>query len=177
MGSKAMGPFWVKLTIMSHNFFRLVSACGLILLLAGGSQGKPAANAAPSAAGGGRITAAFDGLQGRTGYLRVSLFNANGFPDGVPLARRDISLQALGAKTLASLKITFGGLKPGTYAVCAFHDRNGSGKLTQNFLGIPQEEWGMSGNPHPRYRAPRFGEAKIGLNPQEEKTTFIILHT
>ena len=102
---------------------------------------------------------------------------SNGFPDGVPLAQRDISLQALGAKTLGSLSITFAGLRPGAYAVCAFHDRDGSGKLTQNFLGIPQEEWGMSGNPRPRYRTPRFGEAKIGLNAREEKTISITLHT
>ncbi len=156
--------------------FRLIAACGLAFFLGSGTQGEPPASAAPSATGGGRITAAFDGLQGRTGYLRVSLFNATSFPDGVPLARRDIPLQTLGAKT-SPLTITFAGLPPGAYAVCAFHDRNGSGKLTQDFLGIPQEEWGMSGNPRPRYRAPRFGEAKIGLNAREEKTIFITLHS
>ncbi len=169
-----MEAFWVN-TIMSHKSFQSLAACGL-LLLAGGTQGKPTVNTALSGAGTGRITAAFNGLQGRSGYLRVSLFNASSFPDGVPLARRDISIQALGAKA-SPLTITFAGLRPGAYAVCAFHDRDGGGKLTQDFLGIPQEEWGMSGNPHPQFRAPRFGEAKIGLDARQEKTISITLHT
>ena len=161
---------------MSHSSSWLV--CALFLLLVGSTQGRPPADAAPSHTGGGRITAAFSGLQGRTGYLRVSLFGgADSFPDGVPLARRDVSLQTLNAKPAGSLTVTFAGLPPGAYAVCAFHDRDGSGKLTQNFLGIPQEEWGMSGNPRPQYRAPRFDEAKVSVNARQAKTIFIVLHT
>ncbi len=156
------------------NYLPCIAACGSVLLLAGAVPGKPAAPARSATAG--RITAAISGLQGSGGYLRVSLFNASSFPDGAPLARRDIALQALGAKTAGPLTVSFAGLRPGAYAVCAFHDRDGSGKLTQNFLGIPQEEWGMSGNPRPQYRAPRFGEAKVSLNAREQKTIPIKLH-
>ncbi len=137
---------------MSFKHFPLLAACGIVLLLAGTAQGKPSIAPALPGAATGRIAASFSGLQGRNGYLRVSLFNAGSFPDGVPLARQDISLQALGIKA-SPPTITFAGLRPGAYAVCAFHDRDGSGKLTQNFLGIPLEEWGMSGNPRPHYRA------------------------
>lgn len=131
------------------------------------------------AASGGRITATFHGLRGRDGYLRVSLYDcSDGFPDGAPAARKDLTLPALDPKTpLDSLSVTFDGLWPGVYAVCAFHDCNGSGRLTQNFLGIPEEEWGMSGNPRPRYRAPRFDQARLGLGASEAKTVSITLHT
>lgn len=172
MGSEVKGTFWVT-TSMSFKHFPLLAACGFVLLLTVTAQGKP--STAPPGADTGRIAASFSGLQGRSGYLRVSLFNAGSFPDGVPLARQDISLPALGMKA-SPPTITFAGLRPGAYAVCAFHDRDGSGKLTQNFLGIPLEEWGMSGNPRPRYRSPRFDEAKISLNAREEKTISLRLH-
>ncbi len=167
---------------MLQKHFSLVSACILAGLLAGRTQGKPPALAAPHIPAAtrpgksGRITAAIDGLQGSSGYLRVSLYaSSTDFPDGVPLARRDIPLQALGTKAFP-LTITFSGLRPGAYAVCAFHDRDGSGKLTQSFLGIPEEEWGMSGNPRPQLRVPRFGEARIDLKAQEAKLISITLH-
>lgn len=155
---------------------RLLPACGILFLLAGGAFGKPPAAAAPRA--DGSITAVLHGLQSSTGYLRVSLYaDAKDFPDGTPLFRRDISLQALSTKqSLSALTVTFAGLHPGTYAVCAFHDRTGSGKMTQDMLGIPLEEWGMSGNPRPRFRAPRFDEARLDLKARETKSTIIVLH-
>lgn len=50
---------------------------------------------------------------------------------------------------------------PGTYAVQAFHDENGDGKLNRNALGIPREDIGFS------------REAPIGLHgPQFMKAAF-----
>lgn len=72
--------------------------------------------------------------------MRVSLYDrSDDFPNGAPAARKDLTLPALGPKTLLdSLTVTFEGLRPGLYAVCAFHDRAGSGRLTQNFLGASE---------------------------------------
>ncbi len=154
-------------------------ACCALGLTAAGAAGGPHA-AVPAAVGGsGRITATFHGLRSRDGFLRVSLYDRSaGFPDGSPAARKDLTLPALDPKTpLDALSVTFEGLRPGVYAVCAFHDRNGSGRLTQNFLGVPQEEWGMSGNPRARFRAPRFEQARLGLSASEAKSVSITLHT
>lgn len=149
-------------------------ACGVLAMQA---QSEPQA-VVSSPPHQGRITAVFQGLKSRDGYLRVSLYDrADGFPNGSPVARRDFLLPALDPKTpLDSLSVTFDGLPPGAYAVCAFHDRDGSGRLSENFLGIPQEEWGMSNDPRPRFRAPRFEQARIGLSPMEAKTITIRLH-
>lgn len=161
---------------MYVNFIYFVPAllCGA---LACGTAHEPQA-AASSPAYQGRITAVFQGLKSRDGYLRVSLYDrADGFPNGSPVARRDFLLPTLDPKTpLDSLSVTFDGLPPGAYAVCAFHDRDGSGRLTQNFLGMPQEEWGMSNDPRPKFRAPRFEQARLGLSPMESKTITIRLH-
>lgn len=155
----------------------LASGCGVLCLCAAPGQSEPQA-AVSSAHFQGRITAVFHGLQSRDGYLRVSLYDrADSFPNGSPVARRDFLLPTLDPKTpLDSLSVTFGDLPPGTYAVCAFHDRDGSGRLVENFLGIPQEEWGMSNDPRPKFRAPRFEQARLGLSALETKTITIRLH-
>ncbi len=43
--------------------------------------------------------------------------------------------------------ISFAGLKPGRYAVSAFHDADKDGKVKTNFIGIPREAVGVSNNP------------------------------
>lgn len=158
----------------------LALACFALSLAARQGNGEPqAAELYRATAGkGGRITVIFHGLQGRDGYLRVGLYDQpDGFPSGAPVAHKDLLLQDLPPQTpLDTLTVTFDSLRPGAYAVCAFHDRDSSGRLAQNFLGIPQEEWGMSGNPRPRFRAPRFDQARLGLGAQEAKTLLITLH-
>ncbi len=126
----------------------------------------------------GQVTVSFHGLKGRNGYLRVALYDrADSFPNGTPLAHKDVWLETLAPQVpLDLLTVTFDKLAPGVYAVCAFHDNRGSGRLTQNFLGIPQEEWGMSNNPRIRFRAPRFQQARFGLNPQQSRGILITLH-
>jgi uncharacterized protein (DUF2141 family) len=42
--------------------------------------------------------------------------------------------------------VTFEGLAPGTYAVSAFHDADGTGSLKTNFIGMPKEGVGVSNN-------------------------------
>lgn len=53
----------------------------------------------------------------------------------------------------------FEDVAPGIYAVAVAHDLNGNRKTDTNFLGIPTEAWGVSGNIRPSLRAPRFDEA------------------
>ena len=44
----------------------------------------------------------------------------------------------------ATVTAAFTGLTPGTYAVRAFHDLNGDGKLNTNPFGIPTEPYAFS---------------------------------
>ena len=158
--------------------FQAAAVCCALSLLIGQVQSEPQSAIPASTRLPGRITVVFHGLRSRDGYLRVSLYDrADGFPNGSPVARHDFSLTALDPKMpLDSLAATFDSLPPGTYAVCAFHDRDGSGRLTENFLGIPQEEWGMSNDPRPKFHAPRFEQARLGLGASEIRTITIILH-
>jgi uncharacterized protein (DUF2141 family) len=171
--------YYRKFIAALHNHLPLLALtyCALSMI-ASRTAGDPQAASPPLDLGRSSIAATFHGLRSSNGYLRVSLYDrSDDFPNGMPVARRDIALQTLDPKTpLDSLSVTFEGLRPGTYAVCSFHDRKGSGKLTQNFLGIPQEEWGMSNDPRPRFRAPRFNEARFDLSVREEKNITITMH-
>jgi uncharacterized protein (DUF2141 family) len=56
----------------------------------------------------------------------------------------------------SSAVITFENIPPGTYAIAVFHDANQNGKIDKNFLGIPKEGYGASGNKLPFASAPTF---------------------
>ena len=72
-----------------------------------------------------------------------------------------------------ALRYTFKSVPVGTYAIAAFHDANGDGKLN-TMLGMPKEGFAFSRNPAMRARAPRFNEASFesngrALNPLKMK--------
>ncbi len=90
------------------------------------------------------------------GVLHVGIHPAPGtaFPGPSPLANRDISPAT--AETILTFDVV-----PGAYAVAVHHDANSNGKVDANFLGIPKEGYGVSNDPRPKFRAPRFGEASV----------------
>ena len=57
----------------------------------------------------------------------------------------------------------FDNVPQGVYAVMVFHDVNRNKKLDQNFLGIPKEGYGASGNKLPFASAPTFEDNKFTL--------------
>lgn len=52
--------------------------------------------------------------------------------------------------------VTFPDLKPGTYGVAVFQDKNGNGKMDKGLFGIPKEPYGFSNNPTIRLKSPGF---------------------
>jgi uncharacterized protein (DUF2141 family) len=57
---------------------------------------------------------------------------------------------------------TFRDVSPGTYAVAAYQDTNGNGRLDRTGLGLPQEPYAFSGEAGRRAR-PAFPEAAFAL--------------
>lgn len=90
------------------------------------------------------------------GLIRVSLHPepGNGFPG--PSLLENVDVRPSGTESI----VTFEAL-PGAYAVAVHHDANANGKMDTNFIGIPREGYGMSNDPRPRFRAPRFAEARV----------------
>ncbi len=54
---------------------------------------------------------------------------------------------------------------PGIWAVQAYQDEDGSGKVTRNFLGIPAEGLGFSNDAPFRFGPPKFADAAFRLEP------------
>jgi uncharacterized protein (DUF2141 family) len=74
------------------------------------------------------------------GNVRVGLFNQeNEFPNG-KIFKGEVATSKQGVVT-----VVFKDLKPGVYAVSVFQDINGNKVIDKNFLGIPKEPYGFSG--------------------------------
>ncbi len=62
----------------------------------------------------------------------------------------------------SSMRVRFSGLASGDYAITAFHDEDGDGKLKTNFIGIPREGVAVSGRAG---GIPSFAKARISVAP------------
>ena len=82
---------------------------------------------------------------------------------------RTVEINAKGSAT-----ISFENIASGTYAIAAFLDENGNGKMDTNFFGIPKEKYGFSNNIRPMMRAATFKEASFAVT-NKESTIYIKL--
>jgi uncharacterized protein (DUF2141 family) len=119
-----------------------------------------------NAAEAATLTITLDGAKSGGGPLTVLLFDqADGFPRETRASSRHVLPK--GQTTLA-----LDGLKPGQYAVMAYHDEDRNGKLNR-FLGmIPREGWGLSNNPAVSGK-PVFKDAAINV---PENSAAVTLH-
>lgn len=76
-----------------------------------------------------------------TGAVMVSLFDSEAAYEGRAAVRQARVNVAGGERTT-----TFAGLPPGTYAVAAFHDVDGNGRMNTNPFGQPIEPFAFSNN-------------------------------
>lgn len=63
--------------------------------------------------------------------------------------------------------LTFKDIPDGIYAVSVIHDEDNNGKLTTNFLGIPQESYGASNNAKGTFGPPKWKDAKFEVGNEE----------
>lgn len=105
-----------------------------------------------------QLTVEVDGLRNQQGQVCLSLF-ASG--RGFPSSGADAVQNRCGAITAMPLLVTFKNLQPGSYSVVVLHDANSDNEVNRNFLGIPLEGFGFSGNPVIRTGPPRFNDAVV----------------
>jgi len=66
-------------------------------------------------------------------------------------------------------------LPPGTYAVSVYEDLNDNHRLDHNFLGIPREPVGVSGNPRPRFGPPSFDQSSFRVEDRAESIVIRVI--
>ena len=92
---------------------------------------------------------------GPTGKVYARLFDtADGFNRMTPAVASVILTPADG-----QVSVTIGGLPPGRYAVAAFQDSKGTGRLESNVLGIPIVPYGFSNDAVGTMGPPGFDRA------------------
>jgi uncharacterized protein (DUF2141 family) len=99
------------------------------------------------------------GVPAAGGTVRAALFNrAEDFPRGKAIAA---SLVQTAGPTASLL---FKDLAPGEYAVAAYHDENGNGRLDANLAGQPIEAYGFSRDAAGAMGPPRFADAAVKVD-------------
>lgn len=108
-----------------------------------------------------KLTVVVDGLRHKSGQVCLRVYsNEQGFPASAKGVVQSGCTKITGNSAIKD----FYGLKPGTYAVALYADKNSDSKLNTNFLGIPSEGFGISNNPQAKTRAPKFKEASFDIS-------------
>ena len=116
-----------------------------------------------------QIVVAIDGLHSAKGNVFVALYSkSEGFPDG-DYSDRWLRLPA----SAAPIMVTFDDLRPGTYAVGAYHDENANNRLDTNFIGYPVEGYALSNGIRAIISRPRFGDAAFAVGGDGKR---VVLH-
>jgi uncharacterized protein (DUF2141 family) len=108
-------------------------------------------------------------LQGR-GQVRIALeknakdFDSGGFETPKYLSR------VVDAKE-ESVRVVFPSLPYGTYAIKAFQDLDGDGKLKTGFMGAPEEPWAFSNDATGFMGPADFSDSKFELDAPELELT------
>jgi uncharacterized protein (DUF2141 family) len=66
-------------------------------------------------------------------------------------------------------------MRPGFYALTVFHDENGNGKLDTNFLGQPEEQFGISNITRTLWSKPKWDEVKFEVKASEMNALSVLL--
>lgn len=118
----------------------------------------------------GTIQVTLEGVMDGQGQVRVALeksakdFESGSFDTPKYLSRVE---EAKGD----SVRVTFPAVPYGTYAIKAFQDFNGDGKLKTGFMGSPEEPWGFSNDATGFMGPADFSDAKFELNSPELELT------
>lgn len=110
-----------------------------ILLLAALGTAAAAAPTAPNAAS---VEVSFSGVEPARGSVRFVLFDSAEGYDGKAAPVRGFDVPA----TAETVTTTIPGLAPGRYAIKAFYDANGNGRMDTNPFGMPIEPFAFSNN-------------------------------
>ena len=144
---------------------RAAVALLLFALLAATGAAAAAAAAetpAPPASTSATLVVEVEGLKDDQGKLHASLYaSEEGFPTKPEKALRHVDVPIVAGKA----RVVFEGLTPGGYAVAAYHDENGDGKLDTGFLGIPTEGLASSNDAKGFMGPPSFEKARVEVGP------------
>ena len=118
-----------------------------------------------------RIVVTIDGVHSDKGNVYVGLYAS---PAKFLHGKQTDGMMKVKAST-SPMTVTFDHLKPGTYAVGAFHDENANNHLDTNALGFPIEGFALSNGIRPMFSRPDFYDCAFKVG-EDEGDTSVALH-
>jgi uncharacterized protein (DUF2141 family) len=125
---------------------------------------------APSAAGAVDLTVTVNGIRNASGSVSAGIFNSESSFGKASETFASFRLKA----TQGSVGFTIHDLPPGQYAVTAYHDENGNGRLDFDPIGVPTEGYGVSNDAREPLAPPRFAKAAFQVRDQNKSVTINI---
>ncbi len=110
----------------------------------------------------GNITVSVENLSSEEGKVYFALFNEDNFLKKAPI-QGEVSEIKEGVA-----QITFSEVPTGTYAITAYHDKNGNQQMDFESNGIPKENYGVSNNQMNLYGPPLWEDAKFEFDGSEK---------
>ena len=125
----------------------MIATCG------GSKDGKPRGIACDQPT---TIRIVAEGLEHQAGEVRVALFETrSGFP-GEPERALQRGIAEMDG---ATAHFVFEPVPCGTFAVSVFHDEDGDGEMKRDWMGRPQEGWGVSNDATGKFGPPSFEDS------------------
>jgi uncharacterized protein (DUF2141 family) len=136
----------------------------------------------PAWAGDLKVTVA--GIRSDSGTVMIGLYDsAGGFNVAIKHATEAGLLTDRGRLVGAAMRaaagtqsIIFTQLRPGRYAVIAFHDENDNGRLDESPWGVPTEGYGFSNDALGFLTAPSFEAAGVTLGANNSAITISLIY-
>jgi len=126
---------------------------------------------ATALASAANLTVTVKDVRNANGSVLIAVYDLSGF--GKPELAK--AKQKAGANA-GEVKFVFQGLPAGKYAVAAFHDENGNGKLDRNSLGVPTEGYGFSNDAQGTTGPPNFNQAAFDFDGKTDKAISFFLN-
>jgi len=106
-----------------------------------------------------KLTLTITNIGSSEGFVLVLVFDqGKGFPDTPSKAYKFLKLPITQGKASTTVEIPVG-----RYAISAFHDHNGDGKMRTGAFGIPKDAYGFSNNAKGIFGPPAFGKAAFDI--------------
>ncbi|WP_179018730.1 DUF2141 domain-containing protein [Winogradskyella forsetii] len=106
------------------------------------------------------ITVTIDNVNNDKGTVKMGLYTEETFMKGKPLMGEQSEIKD------GKVTITFENVKPGEYAIIAYHDVNENNKMDFSDNGMPLESYGISNN-EMSFGPPQYSDAKFKVDGKD----------
>lgn len=124
----------------------------------------------PAVARAARLDIELTGLENDLGLVRVAVCTPETF------TTKHCPFTGSASATPGSVRVSVDGVPPGRYALQAYHDEDGNGRLRRGLFGIPAEAIGFSRDARVRLSAPSFEDAAIDVAEPATATRLRLRH-